>query len=268
MRHLLRIAGLSIILAVYYAVGVENSVIKPTWVQVVFNPVGSDLEMNTYILAKLLLYFAPLAIFQILHGNVMYRSFCTVGIYLFTRQASRARWFLKQSLQVLVTAFIFRVAMQAALFFILLRTNNLTSLEGGVQAMFYDAVIFTCLASITSILMNLLSIALSNGNGALIVFGAQAVCLGALTFWNGRVGIEASSSTQRAFSLLWINPIAHAVLPWQSSRNPTLDAGIRQLGHSHDLMITVVLVIAVLLVLTAIGVGIVRRQDILDIPQM
>lgn len=221
-----------------------------------FALVGGIAEiMNMYM------RFAPSILFEIYAGTVMYRSFCTASVYVFTRNPNRAKWYRREACRVLLLSALFTaVSLLVAVLLSAVRHEVIPNVPGAILLL-YHFILYSIWTFTVTILINVLSIGLGSYNATLAAAVLQAVCIALL----GLVRL----SDQPVFAVLTrVSPISHLVLGWFRSAIPSVEEAIPPViregfwGFSFPTSLLVVSVYCLAVVLS--GRQLVLHHDILS----
>ncbi len=205
--------------------------------------------------------FLPSILFEIYAGTVMYRSFCTASVYVFTRNPDRAKWYRREVCRVLLLSVLF-TAISLAITVLLAAVRYAVVLNvPGAILLLYHFVLYAIWTFTVTIFINVLSIWLGSYNATLAATALQALCIALL-------GLVRLSAQPVLAVLARVNPVSHLILGWFHSAIPAVEEAIPPVGDvefwgfSFPVSLLVVSVYCLAVVLS--GRQLVLHHDILS----
>ncbi|NMA66116.1 MAG: hypothetical protein GX957_07725 [Clostridiaceae bacterium] len=214
---------------------------------------SQDTSFLPHTLLDLAMQLFPILLFQLLFGSFLYKEFCSVGVYIFSRCVNRLKWFIQKVSVLLLYALLYQLAMTAC-------TITITAIFGDVRfdltsfiLFLYYWLIYALWLFQTTLLINILSLKTDSGVAFGSIYGLQTCLILILFLWRETLPLDDSLFAARNFKLLWLDPIPHLIISWHSSIIPTLDARIHAFDLPFDLNLSVLyfLILSVLAVITS-----------------
>lgn len=109
-------------------------------------------------------------LFNILFGNYIYQDFQYSSIYLFSRTKNREKWFYKKSTEVLFVSMIYTVLFLCMNLFVCCFNNKNKCDIATYKVMLVLFAMITMFLSISTILINIISIRFGNSIGFIVVY--------------------------------------------------------------------------------------------------
>lgn len=160
-----------------------------------------------------MLRMMPNYIVIMIWGIELYRQFCTASIYVFSRCASRGKWYAKTLVRMLGSVCIYETVLVGTVILITALRFRIHFPVEDFRILGAHLVIYLLWNLTWILLMNFLSIRFGSSTAAAMVIGVQAVCTAALT----AAGFleEEQILAQIAEKLLQCNPVTYTILGWQ-----------------------------------------------------
>lgn len=207
----------------------------------------------------------PVLLYQAVFGGYLYRHFCTASVYYFSRCAKKAAWFLKESGKLYLYGLVYEMVYFSSGIFIVAVTAGA---RAGIDEILFFLItiwIYSMFLFLTTLMVNLIAIAVNSVAGFGIVAGAELFFSTLFAVWEDWIDFnlyEVSEMTAQIWAIK-CNPISHLVLTWHSSVIPGIETWINDMGISFDLISSAgVFTIAAFAVLLA-GIFMVRHIQIL-----
>lgn len=214
---------------------------------------SQDTSFLPNTLLDLAIQLFPVLLFQLLFGSFLYKEFCSVGVYIFSRCVNRSKWFIQKVSVLLLYALLYPLAMTAC-------TTTITAIFGDVRfdltsfiLFLYYWLIYALWLFLTTLLINVLALKTDSGVAFGSIYGLQTCLILILFLWRDTLPLDDSLYAARNFKLLWLDPISHLIISWHSSSIPALDARIHAFDLPFDLNLSVLyfLILSVLAVITS-----------------
>lgn len=222
---------------------------------------------------RLAMRMFPLYLFQFLFGCEIYRHFCTSGVYYFTRQVSRIRWYCREIVHIFLQAALFSAFLCFA-GIIIIRVRTALVFNGSAVLIFI-LYLFLNTLWLFSMALAINSIAIKSGSnwGFLVVGGVQILALSLLLIFAGKDIHASEQSMEQAQLLVNLNPVAHLVMGWHRGIDSMMqDSIIRyqvntvfqvlefpEISFSHSLL----LFFCISMFLVLVGGVVVQKQEFL-----
>lgn len=193
-------------------------------------------------------------------GFQIYQAFCVAGVYVFSRQANRGRWYLQETLRLFLMIMFYQVVFLGMVLAISALRFQITDWDAGWKVLLFQAGIRGLWVFAMILIINLLAIFLGSHIAYSSIMGAQYVLLSAFMFL--RPMTEAGVIKVFDKSVMWLNPLAHLVLCWHKEYNgfpSEIKKWMKEMALSHSFLR---MVFGSLLVLF-IGFIVVERKDLL-----
>lgn len=208
--------------------------------------------------------YIPLLLFQLFYGTYIYRHFCCAGIYYFSRNCNRIRWFIKESLCLYVFAVGYLVTFLvsgviATAFFVEITVDAVS-----VYLFLYYILIYSFFLWFTTLAVNLFAILFTSNSGFVMVESFIFLCMGIYTM-NGEFFIPDNEPLRSYQWLIKMNPFSHLQIGIHSSKIKALNSLIHQKDISFDLNESVLLFAVLSVVMVAISCLVVQYHDFIDI---
>lgn len=226
----------------------------------------SETYFTITYLVEMTLRMLPLFVFQILYSTAIYRHFCTASVYYFTRRTNRVAWFLREALGLYPVAVVYMLVMMAAGAGVAACANPIVVDPAGLPLLAYQVAIYALWLCAVTLAMNLFAMKLGSAAGFSVVAAMQLFCIALLNLRNRALPlefVEDAALLLRNGRLLQLNPIAHLVLSWHSSRIPAVNGVINQFDIEFDLNVSLIAFAALNLLVLAVGCAVVKRHDLL-----
>lgn len=209
------------------------------------------LGLNLSELLDLTLRLLPILIFQAMVGTLMYKYYCTVSVYVFSRIEYRTAWYWKEFGVLAVKTFTYLLLMMlTALLTALVRWHIIWNAVG-FRLLLYHLLIWGLWTLVATLAVNLIAIYLGSSSAFAVVAGIQVASIALLM-----VAKQFEKSADTYVAVLRANPVTCLVLSWQQSRFDCAGYGI----YLEDSLAG--LIIAALLI-ALIGAALVKRHDLL-----
>lgn len=211
-------------------------------------------------LMEFLMKLFPLFAFELYAGIKIYQNFCTASVYIFSRQPHRIRWYIKESISIMIMILIFNLILLTGTCLVVAMRYNVYVDKKGIIFTIYYYLIYTLWTYIMVMLVNILSIYLGSSTAYAAVISAQIICVVVLNIMDF---IVRNSNGQILYEeLLRWNPIAHLIFGWHNECITEIEGYVTtcmniNLGNSLVLMIVAGIVVAVA------GGIIIDRHDLL-----
>lgn len=204
-----------------------------------------------------------LFVFQVFMGVSIYKHFCTASVYYFSRCSKRKIWFIKETISVFLMALLY-ITVLVTIYILLSGINHPIAMENGFWKILIVYIVINSLwLFITVVVINLLSIKLQDSSiGFIIVALIQFFLFWALYLWKIGYNIEFSGATPESIIILKLNPIAHLILSWHSSRITQLNINFWNL--KFDFIESIILFSIIALIVIVMGCVIIKKQDVIS----
>lgn len=171
----------------------------------------------------------PVLIIELIYGSYIYKLFCNVGIYYFSRQYSRCSWFLRKCMELYLIIFGYttiEIGLEI-LFFSVIRGISFNF--AGLYCLLYYLLHWSLWLFAVTLLINVISLKLTSSGGFMAVFIGQIFCLGAYVLASP-TGIVSSFSWGTTFTnaVIHLNPMSHVILALQKSSNGEIQSIISE----------------------------------------
>lgn len=215
---------------------------------------------------KLVQFLLPFILFQMLFGTYIYQHFCTASIYHFTRINNRIKWFLKESVNLLIycVSYVILLVVFTTVFFEI--SNTLTYDKESFIILVCYVLINSLFLFFITLLTNILSINFKSHVGFMISNGFVLACISIFIYWDDKLAFYKTENIniediQSDGKLIQLNPISHLVIKWHSSNIETVNERINQFGINFDLYSSVVLFLLLSILTIIVGCLIVKNKD-------
>lgn len=207
-------------------------------------------------MVKLITDLFPIFIIEFIEGISIYKHMCSGGVYYFSRQSNRRRWFYKEVLQLAL-----RVACYILTYFLAETLVVVGCFRGTLSLAAISLLVYLILYALTYAVLfalgiNLLSVLAGSQIGLTIVYCIQLAFMAVLLLYDTEMKLKGIG--------LWIfrlNPIANVIFTWHSTQG-TLKPYVNLYQINFDLNSSILYFAAGSVLLIFIGAMLVDRQDI------
>lgn len=226
---------------------------------------GISLNMGS-IVTETIESFLVVFLFELYYGTLIYRVFCNVSIYYFSRQYNRSIWFIKKALELYGIAVLFVLAKVFTAAVITAAAGYLVIDTEGIILGLYTILIWSSWIYSMTLLVNLLAIKWTSLGGFTCVFGFQLFCMGSLIFFEDGAIFDLGKTFSKI--LFHLNPFTQICITFQKSQNEALQNRITEtIWYARgiiDLNYSVVYCLVMAVFVTVIGCIIVNRFEFLN----
>lgn len=197
---------------------------------VVFSGIGNKPFSPETAISIILDCLLPVLIIELIYGSYVYKSFCNVGIYYFSRQYSRGRWFLRKCAELYLVIFLYILLAIGTKILLYGIVFGISIDYSGVYCLFYYLLHWSLWLFGVTLLINVISLKLTSTGGFMAVFVGQLLCMGSYVLASPN-GIVSSFSRGMAFTnavVRW-NPMSHIMIALQKSSNSEVQSRISEI---------------------------------------
>lgn len=90
----------AIALGIYHSLGFMYTEIPFYLGDIITSPSSKEIILTRYGIVNLLVSLLPVFVFQVLFGSLLYKEFCSIGVYVFSRRVDRRGWFIRKAMQL------------------------------------------------------------------------------------------------------------------------------------------------------------------------
>lgn len=172
-------------------------------------------------MTEISLCLIPVILFNLFFGIDLYADFEVSGVYVFTRNLSRTKWYLKKTLRLFISSFLF-----CLLFFfagattLLMMKAEISSVQDSVKLFAAVVISYTLFCFLIALLTNILSIVFNSGYAFALTTGLLILMLAAVVIPNISISPE-DYTFNTAFQL---NFIANLAPSWHEFQSESLRA--------------------------------------------
>lgn len=203
----------------------------------------------------------PAFIFVMYAGIMLYRNFCTAGIYVFSRCPHRVKWYVKEVCHLGAVIGISNVILLASVMLTTAVRFELQTDRAGMVLMAYHFIIQSLWVYIMALSVNLLAIYFGSSTAYGLVISVQLVCIVLLYIMD--LLVRNSDGRLLYKNVLIWNPVAHLVLGWHKSNTKITDTVLTSSYMKADLNHSLILFLVIGMIVTSAGAFIIKKRDIL-----
>ena len=220
-------------------------------------PLGTS---TTELMAFVMRMF-PNYIFIMIFGTHLYNHFCTASVYVFTRQANRLTWYVKEAFQLLIYTFCFQVLTAVSVVLIACFRYEVTWNSAGFILLLLHVVLHSFWVFSLTLLMNLVAMKLGSNMGFLVVAVVQ---MGCITLIGMMHVVERSKESMNVLNtMILINPITRIIIGWHDSGNRILSDALYSRYHVLFFSHSLVTLGIISLLVVVIGGYVINKHDLL-----
>lgn len=212
--------------------------------------------------------YAPFLIFQVLFAGNLSNHFQRSGVFFFSRQTNRTRWFFRECGSMAGYCGIYTVSFLIVCLMIANVTGGLAWDEAGLLAMIYFCFLVGMWLFFHCLMLDLIAIhggiILGFVVSSILQFGyisLYSFCQSLNQLGDGMIGGEELPNWLTA--LVWGNPFSHLILCWHKSGYEMLGNQIDYYGIGIDLNVSLIAFAVAIVVLIGLGNVSICRKDIL-----
>lgn len=209
------------------------------------------LEPNMSELLSFTLRLLPFLFFQALAGISFYRHYCTASVYVFSRMPNRLKWYGTECGILALHTLLYQALMLATAVGVAAVRWAITDVSQGLPVLLTHLTLWSLWTFAFTLGVNLLAIYVGSSAAFTALAGVQVVCISTLA-----VLTRLEGHPDLALVVKRANPVTCLILSWQTSRCSTLGGSI----YWED---SLVLVLVLATVLTALGGYLVQHHDLL-----
>lgn len=217
-------------------------------------------------MVRMIFRYMPLLLFQILYSTYIYRHFCSGGLYFFSRNQNRIKWYVTESIKLYGYTVAYLVLMvitgiTAAGVFVHVEFERISLIVAGYYLLIHSLFLF-----VATMAINLLAILFSSNIAFIAVEG---LCMLEMCIYTGMGEYLEENFILNHPWLFKLNPIVHLILPLHSSVILDVDALININDMQFDLNASVILYFFTSLIVLYAGCRIVKNYEfVMSEPKM
>ena len=193
----------------------------------------------------------PIYLFEVYAGIDLYRHFCTASVYVFSRFSNRVKWYLKQSVQLLLKTIGFQGLLLLTVFLVSKIRMPIYVDVGGILLLIYHLVIQTLWTYFSTLLINILALFLGSNISFMTVMGIQGI---------GIVGLGLHRYSQE---ILKYNPLSYLILGWHYSLVESVDKHLTSPFEFLCLETRIPVLMCICIAVVIVGAVVIDRYDML-----
>lgn len=212
---------------------------------------GARLDSDHFIYIIMCLF--PFTVFEVMFGSVFANDFSVTGVYVFTRGASRTKWYIKKCAFLLLFAAVFSAVLFAGGAAVLAAKDaEITNMGETVSFVAQTALAHTLIYFTLTLTLNVLTVAI----GSSYAFTAVNAVL---------VGMAFAVLSCDPENLGWsfkLNFIPNLIPSWHSISQPSWQSAQVEYPQGFDNYFTAAYFAAMCAVVFVIGLIVINRTDI------
>ncbi len=232
---------------------------------IVISAYGYIEKIDRTTLTAIFVNLLPYMVFSIIYGLYIYKEYCNVGVYVFSRMTNRKSWCMRKIGELYLFSFVYTIIIIVVSLVTLVFTNKIQYSDGTIRLAFFYIMNTSLFICASALLVNALAIMFGSQTAVIISMAIQIICTGLLIFsapeWDEVLMTYVMS--RRAEVLLKINPIGHLVLNWHSDCSEPVNQVINCFGINYPLWSSTVYMLALLIIMTAVINTAVKHRDII-----
>lgn len=230
-------------------------------------------DLSRIGILRLAMRMFPLYLFQFMFGCGMYQHFCVSGVYYFTRQPSRFKWYCREILHIFVQAALFSVILLCAGIMVIRIRTPLLMDNTAISLFILYLLLYTLWLFSMALVINCIAIKLGSNWGFLITGGGQILALSILLIFADKELYASGQRMEQAQFLINLNPVAHLVLGWHRGINFMMEKSIIRYQENTVFQVldfpgisfyhSIVFLFCVAVILALIGNFMIQKQEML-----
>lgn len=263
MKHIWKSIIWASIWGIIQGISIWNMEVGNFLSDIILNIGFSEMYFTVYYLIEITVRMLPFFSFQILFGMHIYKHFCSASVYYFSRCTKRTKWFLKEALKIYFISMVFSITILVAGIIVSNIKYDIIIDRVSILVFFYCICCNSLWLSATTIAVNIIAIIGGSGIGFAIVGGLQSVFIALLKMWDNILPLHNPEKAIIYGRLLQINPMAHLIVKWHSSRIFELNEKINILNIVFDLNSTITIYVILNGIILVMGCIVVKNKQIL-----
>ena len=203
----------------------------------------------------------PSYIFIMIFGTHLYNHFCTASVYVFTRQANRLTWYVKEVFQLLLYTFCFQIITAVSVVLTACCRYEVIWNSAGFLLLLLHVVLHCFWVFSLTLIMNLVAMKLGSNMGFLVVAVVQMGCITLIGMM--QVVERTAENIQVLNTMILINPITRIIIGWHGSSNLMLRDALHSRYHVLFFSHSLVTLGIISLLAVALGGYVIKKHDLL-----
>lgn len=207
----------------------------------------------------------PVFLFELLYGTLIYRSFCNVSVYYFSRQYNRTTWFCRKCVRLYLVCLVYEAAKVVISCTIACSAGLLQFDSAGILLCLYKIFSWSLWIFAMALGVNLIAIRWTSVGGFFSIFCVQLLSMSSLVLFTDDLVMNSGNLIPKI--LFHLNPFAQICIAFQKSSNVSIQNQLTEYiinGNGIlDINYSLIYCLAMAVIIMLAGCMIVRKHEFL-----